>query len=170
MEWSHIPSIEAKVVLLSFSFIWRHSDPANNFFNGHKVLDVINVCCYCCLISLSLLTSFLNNGRSDQCKAAFFLLHLVIYVGGVLFVHTLFLNTWFLVGFLSVPHLVDIFAENADERGRNFLYERTLTSLLVSFYWLEIGNKFKIRFSVFFYVHNFQKKTFFRQAFLCLFN
>ena len=33
--------------------------------------------------------------------------------------------------FLSVPYLVDFYAKNADEWGRNFVRERTLPSLLV---------------------------------------
>ena len=44
------------------------------FLNGHKVLDVLNVCCccFCCLFLLLVLTRFLNDGRSHQSKAAFF--------------------------------------------------------------------------------------------------
>ena len=42
-----------------------------------------------------------------------------------IFVHThlfeKFLNFW---GFLSVPPLVEIYAKNVDERGRNFKCER----------------------------------------------
>ena len=38
----------------------------------YKVLDVINVCFYCCLILLFVLTCFLNNGWSHQSDAAFF--------------------------------------------------------------------------------------------------
>ena len=34
---------------------------ASFFLNGRKVLDVINVYCYCCLILLFFLTCFLNN-------------------------------------------------------------------------------------------------------------
>ena len=62
-----------------------------------------------------------------------FLLHWVICVGGKFCCYTIFekkLNFWC---FLSVPHLVDIYAKNVDERGRNFMCERTLTSLLVQF-------------------------------------
>ena len=36
-----------------------------------KVLDVINFCCSCMILSL-VLTRFLNNGRSHQSNAAFF--------------------------------------------------------------------------------------------------
>ena len=32
--------------------------------------------------------------------------------------------------FLSVPHMVDIYAKNTDERGRNFLCKRKLPSLI----------------------------------------
>ena len=38
------------------------------------------------------------------------------------------LNFW---GILSVPHLADIYAKNMDERGRNFMCERTLPRLLL---------------------------------------
>ena len=59
-------------------------------------------------------------------------LHWVICFGGYLFVHTLFFkkysNFW---PFLSVPHLVDNYAKIVDERGRNFMCNRKLPSLLV---------------------------------------
>ena len=42
-----------------------------------------------------------------------------------------YLNFW---GFLSVPHLINIYAKNLDEQGRNFMCERTLSSLLVFLY------------------------------------
>ena len=60
-----------------------------------KVLEVID-CCFCRLIMLFVLTCLLNNGWSHQSKAAFFLLHWVICVGGDLFIHTHFFlkNTW----------------------------------------------------------------------------
>ena len=40
-------------------------------------------------------------------------------------------NTWAFGGFLFVPHLVDNYAKNVDERGRNIMCERTLPSFLV---------------------------------------
>ena len=51
----------------------------------------------------------------------------VFFVVAVLFccrTHFLLKNT--------VPHLVDIYAKNMDERGRNFMCKRTLPSLLVN--------------------------------------
>ena len=51
-----------------------------------------------------------------------------------LFIQILFLkNTRILGGVLSVPHLMDIYAKSAGERGRTFMCKRTLPSLLVSF-------------------------------------
>ena len=74
MEWSHIFSNDVKSDLLIFSFIWRYFDLAIKFFlkNWQKVLDEINVCCYCCLILLFVLTSFLNNCWSHESNVAFF--------------------------------------------------------------------------------------------------
>ena len=43
-----------------------------------------------------------------------------------LFIH-IFLNTWILGGFHSVPHLLDIYAENLDERGQINFCESYLT-------------------------------------------
>ena len=61
-----------------------------------------------------------------------FLLHWFICFGGNLFVHTLFLKiTWKKTEMFSVVHLVDIYAKNLDERGRNFMCKRTLPSLHV---------------------------------------
>ena len=39
---------------------------------GLEVLDLINICCYCHLILLLVLTCFLNNSLSHQSNAAFF--------------------------------------------------------------------------------------------------
>ena len=39
--------------------------------NRHKGLDVINVCCYFCLILLFTLAHFLSNGCSRQTNMAF---------------------------------------------------------------------------------------------------
>ena len=109
MEWSVF--VEVKVVLFSFSFIWRYFDLANKFFlNGYKVLDVIDVCCYCCLILLFVLTCFRNNGLSNQSNVAFFLLHWVIWVGDDLFfIDTFLKNAWVFGGFLFFPYLVDVY-------------------------------------------------------------
>ena len=51
-------------------------------------------------------------------------------------------NTQFFGGFLSVPNFVDIYAETADERGRNFLWERTIPShLFISMIsWIYLPN------------------------------
>ena len=60
-----------------------------------------------------------------------FLLQWVIFFGGCLFVHTpvFFLkNTWIFCVFASVPHLVDNYAKIVDERGRNFMCDRTIPS------------------------------------------
>ena len=59
----------------------------------------------------------------------------VICVRGKPFVHKQFFKKKleFSGGFLSVPHLADIYAKNVDERGRNFMCKRTLPSSLVSF-------------------------------------
>ena len=69
-----------------------------------------------------LLTRFLNNGRSQQSKAAFFT-SLVIWFAGDLFIHTTFLYV----------HLVDNYDKNVDERGRDFMGKRTLLSLLLDY-------------------------------------
>ena len=47
----------------------------------------------------------------------------------IVFIHIFLKKTWTFGGFLSVPHLVDIYAKNVDERGRNFMCERTLLSV-----------------------------------------
>ena len=60
-----------------------------------------------------------------------FLLQWVICVGGNLSSYTFFEKNFNFWGFLSVPHLVDIYATKVDEQGRNFMCERTLPSLLV---------------------------------------
>ena len=72
MDWSHIFSGEVRnlyffsvssaallILLLKFCF----------FLNGHKVFDVINVCC---LILLFVLTRFLYIGISHQSNVSFF--------------------------------------------------------------------------------------------------
>ena len=63
MERSHIFSNELQFFLLvsdfSNAFLFLL---ISCFLNGHKVLDVINVCCYCCLILLFVLTCFPYNG------------------------------------------------------------------------------------------------------------
>ena len=109
-------------------------------------------CCFCCLILLFVLTHFLNNDRSHQFIASC-LLYWIICFRGYLFVHTPFfgnyLNFW---GFLSVPHLVDNYAEIEDERGRNLVCNRTLPSLLVCF-----CNSLYVRFlSIFFCMFHYQ--------------
>ena len=50
-----------------------------------------------------------------------------------LFIHQFFERNMNFCGSLSVPHLVDNYAKNVDERGRNIMCERTLPSVLVSF-------------------------------------
>ena len=87
-------------------------------------LDVINVCCY--LILFFVVTRFPNNGRSHESNLAFSTLSYC--VGGDLFVYTTFFRC-----FLSVPHLVDNYAKNVDERGWSIICERTLRSPLISF-------------------------------------
>ena len=90
----------------------------------------------------------------------FFLLHWVICVGGNLSVHTycFFKSTWISGGFLSVPHLVDFYAKNVDERGRNFMCKCTLLSFLVVLYEL---------LSVFIQNLQFQILVFLSPSFLC---
>ena len=55
-----------------------------------------------------------------------------LFTSAAIFVHTHFfekcLNFW---GCLSVPHLIDIYARNLDGRGRIFVCNSTLLSLLV---------------------------------------
>ena len=65
MECSQIFSSKVQVTLFSSSFIWCFFDLVNKFSflkNGQKVLDVINVCCHCCLKLFFDLASFLYNG------------------------------------------------------------------------------------------------------------
>ena len=59
---------------------------------------------------------------------------------------------WIFGGFLSVPHLVDIYAKNVDERVRNFMCKRTLPILLVAL------NK-HLSFTLFEIVKKFSKQT-----------
>ena len=93
MEWSHIFSSEVKslasaFVLFKFSFIWRFFELANNFFKyGHRVLDVINVCCYFCLILLFVLICFLNNGWSHQSNSFFYSIELSALKAIFLFIY-----------------------------------------------------------------------------------
>ena len=60
-----------------------------------------------------------------------FVLQWVICVEDDLFVQIHFFLISNFRGFLSVPHFVDIYAKNMDERGRNFVFERILPSLPV---------------------------------------
>ena len=71
-----------------------------------------------------------------------FLLHWGIVVAGAifLFIHIFFFllkNTGKCLWVLSVPHSVGIYAKNADERGRKFMCERTLLSVLDGCYWIK---------------------------------
>ena len=76
--------------------------------------------------------------------------------------------TWFFGGFRSNPHMVDIYAKNMDERRRNFMFERTLSSLLVCAIiqntntnflsvWSKIGNSSQHVLRIFF-IHVLEKK------------
>ena len=97
-----------------------------------KVFDVINVCCYCCLILLFVLTCFPNNDRSCEFSAAIFRPLGCLRWKRYLFVHYFLLKKNMIFrGVLSVPRLLDIHAKNVDWRGRNFMCERTLPSLFV---------------------------------------
>ena len=63
------------------------------------------------------LNRFLNDDRSHQSNTAS-LVHRVVCFGGNLFVQTPFFEKHFnFGGFLSLPHLVDHYAKNVDERG-----------------------------------------------------
>ena len=46
--------------------------------------------------------------------------------------------------FFSIPHLVDNYVKNEDERGRKLMCERTLPSLLVFFLFERVLNCSKI--------------------------
>ena len=48
-----------------------------------------------------------------------------------LFIHNFFEQFLIFGGFLFVPHLVNIYAKTLDERGWNFMRERTLACLFV---------------------------------------
>ena len=88
-----------------------------------------------CLILLFVLTCLPNNGRSHQSNATFCtsLSHLLWRRSFCTYI--VFENYLKKTEILSVVHLVDIYAKNLDERGRNFMCERTLPSLLVNFYY-----------------------------------
>ena len=76
--------------------------------NEHKVLDVINICCYCCLISVSVLTRLLYNGRYHQSNAVFYYTEFHALEAIFLFIHQISLKKYLKIwGFLSVPHSVD---------------------------------------------------------------
>ena len=96
--------------------------------NEHKILDVIIVCCFCCLSLSFVLTCFLNDGLSLQSNAAFFTTLSYLRCRLSFFIPHFFLRN-------TVPHLVDIYAKNLDERVRSFICERTLPSLLVGIYF-----------------------------------
>ena len=119
----------------------------NYVFKGDKVFDVIIVCC-CCLILLFALTRLLNIGISHQSGASFFTplgyllwklsfcsYTFLIYFGFLGFSFGFFRisknNFWV---FLSNPHSKDNYAQIGDDRGRNFLCDRTLRSLFVKLY------------------------------------
>ena len=126
-----ILSYEIKVI-----FIWCYLDLFNKFFwkeNGYRVLDVINFCCYCCLILLFVLTCFLMMFDLINVIRHFFTPLSYLRWKRSLSSNTFLqrILTWTFEGFLSVPHLVDVYAKNADEQGRNFMCKRTLPSLLV---------------------------------------
>ena len=135
LDRSHIFSSELQVVLL----VSVLSDAVLTLLirfvflkNGHSFLDAIIVCGYCCLILLSVLICFLNKGSSHQSNAAFFTALSYLRSRRSFCSNTIFLKKYFnFWGFLSVPYLVDLYAENADEQGRNFMCERTLPSILV---------------------------------------
>ena len=98
---------------------------------GHKFLDVINVCC-CCLIFLFVLPRFLNNGKSHQSNAAFFTpLNYLLWRQYFCSFTNFLKNSLISGGFLSVPHFVDNYAKNVDERAWKFMCQLTLPSLLV---------------------------------------
>ena len=82
-------------------------------------MDVISACCFC-LILLFIL--FFYSTESYALEAIF------------LFVHCFWKLLEKKTEILSVVQLVDIYAKNWDERGPNFMCERTLPSILVFFY------------------------------------
>ena len=116
-------------------------------FKADKVFDVINVCC-CCLILMFALTRLLNIGISHQSGASFFT-PLGYLLWRLSFCSYVFFNILWFFGFsfeffgisknnfwvfLSNPHLVDNYDQIGDDRGRNFLCDRTLRSLFVKLY------------------------------------
>ena len=98
---------------------------------GRKVFDVISVC-YCCLILLFVLTHCPNINHINLVHHFFTPLSYLLWrLSFRSYTILKYLNFWV---FLCVPHLVDYYAEIADERGRNLICNRTLPSLLVGDY------------------------------------
>ena len=128
-------SNELQVILFIFSCMRLYFELVSKIFlNGHKVLYVFKISCYCCLILLFVLAFFRKNDCFRQSNAAFFTPMSCLRRRRSLFIH-IFLEKYLnFRGFLSVPHLIDFYAKNLDERGRNFMCERTLSGLLVFLY------------------------------------
>ena len=131
---------------ISFSFNWQNLISSINFFwtkNGPRVLDGINDCCYWCLILLFIFTCFLDNGWSYHSNAVVF--SPLGYLRWKRYFCSIFGRKYlsFLGVFRSVPHLVDIYAKNADDRGRNFMCKRTLPSFFDPFPNCKRHNYFK---------------------------
>ena len=88
------------------------------------------------LILLFVFTCCLNNGRSEQSIASFFTQ--LSYVPSFCSHAFLKKDNWIFVGFLSVPHLVDILAGWVDEWCRNLMCKRTLPSLRASSFTISV--------------------------------
>ena len=94
------------------------------------MLDVIIVCCCCCLI-LSSRLAFLVMADLINLIRHFYSTEVFAWQAIFLFIRQFFEKKLEYFGGFYVPHLVDIYAKNVNEQGRNFTCNRTLLKLFV---------------------------------------
>ena len=111
-----------QISLLSLRVVWCHSDFVIVFSSKHRhqIMNVFKTC-FCQIFEFDFSRSLIGSFR-QSCNAAL-LCSIIDFL----------INMWIFVIVLSQPLLANRSAKNADERGQNVLWERTLPSLFYLF-------------------------------------
>ena len=139
-------------LLFSFSFLWSYFDFFTEFCFLKRtkfLMSLLFVVCvwFCCssLLAFLILAYLITLMPHFFFTSLCYLLWRLFFRSYNLALEAIrfekYLNFWV---FLCVPHLVDNYAKIVDERGRNFMCNRTLPSLLVLFLSPKINFRGKV--------------------------